>query len=138
MTEQIKEEILEENEAAEEMNKQEAPAETTEEDDEVSEYNDTAAQIDDLEEKLEEANEKYVRLFAEYDNFFYTEIRQHFFNLCADHFNTDFYVCTFRCCTCLDCHIQMVYRRQQFFDEWLQCKLRQLLFFALYFSAICI
>ena len=41
MTEQIKEEILEENEAAEEMNKQEAPAETTEEDDEVSEYNDT-------------------------------------------------------------------------------------------------
>lgn len=69
MTEQIKEEILEENEAAEEMNKQEAPAETTEEDDEVSEYNDTAAQIDDLEEKLEEANEKYVRLFAEYDNF---------------------------------------------------------------------
>ena len=61
-------EILENSEPDEEITEQEI-AETTEEDDAVSEYNDVAAQVADLEEKLEEANEKYVRLFAEYDNF---------------------------------------------------------------------
>lgn len=71
MTEQInkEEEILEISEAADETAAQEMPEETTDEDDAVSEYNDVAAQIADLEEKLEEANEKYVRLFAEYDNY---------------------------------------------------------------------
>ena len=69
MTEQIKEEILENEELSEETAEQENPVETNDEDDAVSEYNDTAAQVADLEEKLEEANEKYVRLYAEYDNF---------------------------------------------------------------------
>lgn len=39
------------------------------EDDAASEYNDTAAQYAELEEALEEANDKYLRLFAEYDNY---------------------------------------------------------------------
>lgn len=39
------------------------------EEDAVSEYNDTAAQFAELEDALQEANEKYVRLFAEYDNY---------------------------------------------------------------------
>lgn len=43
--------------------------EAADEEDAVSEYNDVAAQIAELEEKLEESNDKYVRLFAEYDNF---------------------------------------------------------------------
>ena len=37
--------------------------------DAVSEYNDTASQFAELEDALQEANEKYVRLFAEYDNY---------------------------------------------------------------------
>lgn len=37
--------------------------------DAVSEYNDTAAQVDEMEDALAEANEKYMRLFAEYDNY---------------------------------------------------------------------
>lgn len=72
MTEQINkeaEEILENTENDAETAAQEISEETTDEDDAVSEYNDVAAQIADLEEKLEEANEKYVRLFAEYDNY---------------------------------------------------------------------
>ena len=40
-----------------------------EEDAAASEYNDTASQYSDLEDALSEANEKYVRLFAEYDNY---------------------------------------------------------------------
>ena len=72
MTEQMnneKDEILENSEElAEEITEQEI-ADSTDEEDAVSEYNDVAAQIADLEEKLEEANEKYVRLYAEYDNF---------------------------------------------------------------------
>jgi molecular chaperone GrpE len=72
MTEQMnneKDEILENSEElAEEITEQEI-AESADEDDAVSEYNDVAAQVADLEDKLEEANEKYVRLFAEYDNF---------------------------------------------------------------------
>lgn len=43
--------------------------ETTDEDDAISEYNDTATQIAEMEDALQEANEKYVRLFAEYDNY---------------------------------------------------------------------
>jgi molecular chaperone GrpE len=40
-----------------------------EEADAVSEYNDTATQFSDLEDALAEANDKYLRLFAEYDNY---------------------------------------------------------------------
>ena len=39
------------------------------EDDAASEYNDTASQFSDLEDALAEANDKYVRLYAEYDNY---------------------------------------------------------------------
>ena len=57
----------------EEMNKESAEAlsaeSSSDEEDAVSEYNDVAAQIAELEEKLEEANDKYLRLFAEYDNY---------------------------------------------------------------------
>lgn len=38
-------------------------------DEAVSEYNDTAAQISDMEIALQESNDKYLRLFAEYDNY---------------------------------------------------------------------
>lgn len=44
-------------------------AESSDEEDAVSEYNDVAAQVAELEEKLDEANDKYLRLFAEYDNY---------------------------------------------------------------------
>ncbi len=37
--------------------------------DAASEYNDTAAKIAELEDSLNEANDKYIRLFAEYDNY---------------------------------------------------------------------
>ncbi|WP_297958500.1 nucleotide exchange factor GrpE [uncultured Ruminococcus sp.] len=40
-----------------------------EEADAVSEYNDTATQFSELEDALAEANDKYLRLFAEYDNY---------------------------------------------------------------------
>lgn len=43
--------------------------ESSDEEDAVSEYNDTAAQFAELEESLAEANDKYLRLFAEYDNY---------------------------------------------------------------------
>lgn len=43
--------------------------ETSDEDDAVAEYNDTATEIASLEDALNEANNKYVRLFAEYDNY---------------------------------------------------------------------
>lgn len=49
--------------------KEENIPETSEEDDEVAEYNDTATEIAALEDALNEANNKYVRLFAEYDNY---------------------------------------------------------------------
>lgn len=41
----------------------------SDEDDAVSEYNDTASQFAELEESLNEVNDKYMRLFAEYDNY---------------------------------------------------------------------
>ena len=44
-------------------------AEQTDEEDAVSEYNDTATQFSELEDALAEANDKYLRLFAEYDNY---------------------------------------------------------------------
>lgn len=43
--------------------------ETSDEDDAAAEYNDTAAEYSAMEEALAEANNKYVRLFAEYDNY---------------------------------------------------------------------
>jgi molecular chaperone GrpE len=51
------------SEAAEEC------ADALDEDDAASEYNDTASQFSDLEDALAEANDKYVRLYAEYDNY---------------------------------------------------------------------
>ncbi|OPZ20097.1 MAG: heat shock protein GrpE [Firmicutes bacterium ADurb.BinA205] len=63
-------EEAEETEAASEAAEDTAPeTENDDEDDAASEYNDTAAQYADIEEKLAEANDKYVRLFAEYDNY---------------------------------------------------------------------
>lgn len=61
-------------EELDELNEESAEAgelseEELDEEDAVSEYNDTAAQIDEMENALQEANEKYVRLFAEYDNY---------------------------------------------------------------------
>jgi len=44
-------------------------SESEDEDDAVSEYNDTATQFAELEEQLEQANDKYLRLYAEYDNY---------------------------------------------------------------------
>lgn len=41
----------------------------TSEDEEVAEYNDTATEVASLEDALNDANDKYVRLFAEYDNY---------------------------------------------------------------------
>ena len=41
----------------------------SDEEDAVSEYNDTATQYAELEEALSEANDKYLRLYAEYDNY---------------------------------------------------------------------
>ncbi|MDE6834864.1 MAG: nucleotide exchange factor GrpE [Ruminococcus sp.] len=50
------------------LNEENIP-EMSEEDDEVAEYNDTATEIANLEDALNEANNKYIRLFAEYDNY---------------------------------------------------------------------
>ena len=43
--------------------------ESSDEDDDVSEYNDAASEYAALEDALAEANDKYLRLFAEYDNY---------------------------------------------------------------------
>lgn len=61
-------------EAAEDADEETAADEDTadtslDEDDAASEYNDTASQYEELEEKLSEANDKYLRLFAEFDNY---------------------------------------------------------------------
>ena len=69
--EEEKEEMAE-NDAAEENSEDidnEADEPSLDEDDAASEYNDTASQFEELEEKLNEANDKYLRLFAEFDNF---------------------------------------------------------------------
>ncbi len=63
-------EEAEESEVASEAAEDTVPeTENDDDDDAASEYNDTAAQYADIEEKLAEANDKYVRLFAEYDNY---------------------------------------------------------------------
>ena len=64
LEEDIETEAFEDTEAEEDIDE-----ESSDEDDAASEYNDTASQYAELEEKLEEANDKYVRLFAEYDNY---------------------------------------------------------------------
>lgn len=68
------EEISENAENSEDL--QDIPVNTDDEEDAVSEYNDTAAQVAELEEKiseleakLEESNEKFLRMFADYDNY---------------------------------------------------------------------
>ncbi|MCR5111002.1 MAG: nucleotide exchange factor GrpE [Ruminococcus sp.] len=69
--EEAKEEMAE-SDAAEENSEDidnEADEPSLDEDDAASEYNDTASQFEELEEKLNEANDKYLRLFAEFDNF---------------------------------------------------------------------
>lgn len=59
-----------EEDAAEQVDEETAVNDSPDdEDDAVSEYNDTASQFAELEESLHEANDKYIRLFAEYDNF---------------------------------------------------------------------
>lgn len=66
---EIDEELIRKTlEAAEKNNETDAEADA-DEDDAVSEYNDTAAKYTELEEALDEANNKYLRLFAEYDNY---------------------------------------------------------------------
>lgn len=66
---EIDEELIRKTlEAAEKNSEVDAEADA-DEDDAVSEYNDTAAKYTELEEALDEANNKYLRLFAEYDNY---------------------------------------------------------------------
>ena len=68
--EEAEETEAEETEVASEAAEDTVPeTENDDDDDAASEYNDTAAQYADIEEKLAEANDKYVRLFAEYDNY---------------------------------------------------------------------
>lgn len=66
-TEEIAEETAEE--AAEETVEETTGTEASDEDDAASEYNDTAARYAELEEALAEANDKYIRLYADYDNY---------------------------------------------------------------------
>ncbi|MBQ3885069.1 MAG: nucleotide exchange factor GrpE [Ruminococcus sp.] len=70
----IKQHINESDEELEELETEDAEAENADadaqdEEDAVSEYNDNASKFAELEESLHEANDKYVRLFAEYDNY---------------------------------------------------------------------
>ena len=73
----IKQHINESDEELEELEELEtedaeaenADADAQDEEDAVSEYNDNASKFAELEESLHEANDKYVRLFAEYDNY---------------------------------------------------------------------
>lgn len=58
------ESVTEESSAAEETD-----GDIDEDEAEASEYNDTALQYEALEEALQAANDKYLRLFAEYDNY---------------------------------------------------------------------
>lgn len=57
------------NEGCEDTSDKTQDESALDEEDAVSEYNDTAAKIDEIENALHEANDKYVRLFAEYDNY---------------------------------------------------------------------
>lgn len=56
-------------EVAEETAEAAIEAEVSEDDAAASEYNDAAAQYAELEEALAEANDKYIRLYADYDNY---------------------------------------------------------------------
>ncbi len=56
-------------EVAEETAEAAVEAEVSEDDAAASEYNDAAAQYAELEEALAEANDKYIRLYADYDNY---------------------------------------------------------------------
>ncbi|MBR2283103.1 MAG: nucleotide exchange factor GrpE [Ruminococcus sp.] len=51
------------------VNEADTAKQESDEDDAASEYNDNAAAYAELEEQLSDANEKYLRLFAEYDNY---------------------------------------------------------------------
>lgn len=66
---ELPEEEVSEEAIAEEFDDDADDAELTDEDDAASEYNDSAAQYAELEDALAEANDKYLRLFAEYDNY---------------------------------------------------------------------
>lgn len=66
---ELPEEEMSEEAIAEEFDDAADGAELTDEDDAASEYNDSAAQYAELEDALAEANDKYLRLFAEYDNY---------------------------------------------------------------------
>ncbi|MBR0141621.1 MAG: nucleotide exchange factor GrpE [Ruminococcus sp.] len=57
------------NEELTEENVDSLSEEDSDEEDAVSEYNDTASEYAALEDALNEANDKYLRLFAEYDNY---------------------------------------------------------------------
>lgn len=57
-----------EEEKIEDITEENIP-ETSDKDDALAEYNDNATEIASLEDALNEANNKYVRLFAEYDNY---------------------------------------------------------------------
>ncbi len=66
---EIDEELIRKTLEAAEKNSEADSEADADEDDAVSEYNDTAAKYTELEEALDEANNKYLRLFAEYDNY---------------------------------------------------------------------
>ena len=66
---EIDEELIRKTLEAAEKNSESDSEADADEDDAVSEYNDTAAKYTELEEALDEANNKYLRLFAEYDNY---------------------------------------------------------------------
>lgn len=66
---EIDEELIRKTLEATEKNNNADDEADADEDDAVSEYNDTAAKYTELEEALEDANNKYLRLFAEYDNY---------------------------------------------------------------------
>ena len=80
----IKQHINESDEELEELEELEtedaeaenADADAQDEEDAVSEYNDNASKFAELEESLHEANDKYVRLFAEYDNYRKRTVRE--------------------------------------------------------------
>ncbi len=69
MDEKEKNTAVSEEEPNEKASENTSAETSSDEEDAVSEYNDVAAQIAELEEKLDEANDKYLRLFAEYDNY---------------------------------------------------------------------
>lgn len=66
---ELENEIPEADSEAEEISNNVDCDSGSDDDDAASEYNDTAAQIEEIENTLQEANDKYLRLFAEYDNY---------------------------------------------------------------------